>query len=210
MIRITQTQRPPYAAKIAKNINFGVARALTQTAKQGQTTVIPALRGSFTLRGAWWKQSSKFGIRVKPATPARLTAEVYSAADWIEKQRKGGHLSGSSKGRMFRYTYKGVRYIAEPSRALRPKRSTKVLRRTVWPSTLRRKKGTFVIDTGKTPLLMSRFAEGKEGVEVMYILRPDTSIKPEDAFYTPIDKVVKDRLGYNIRTSIYKALLTMK
>lgn len=212
MFKVRLVQRPPSAEKIAKNINFGVASGLTQTAKEGQEAVKGALRGTFTLRGGWFEQQNKFGIKVKPAKRDDLSAEIRTNADWIEKQKKGGNISGSQNVRTFHYTFEGTRYIAEPSRELRPKGSKKVIGRAQWPSRLRRKKGTFVIKTRgrKIPLLMSRFAPGKSGVAAMYILRRAVTIKPVDTFYDPITKVVRRRGEENIRRGIARALATMK
>src|SRR5688500_4786210 len=82
-------QRPPDATKVMKNINFGLARGLTQTAKDGQAAVLGALRGTFTLRGTWFQQNMRHGIKVKPARPHDLSAEVHTLASWLERHETG-------------------------------------------------------------------------------------------------------------------------
>lgn len=211
-ISIKLAKKPPSAESIAKNMRFGIAVGLTETAKQGQAAVQDALRSTFTLRGGWFEQSNKFGIKIKPAKKDDLSAEVRTNADWLEKQREGGNIPASKDERIFHYTYKGRRYIAEPSRALRPRGSKKIIVKRLWPSTLRRKKSTFVIVTrrSKTPVVMTRFAPGKDGYEAMYILRPDIMIQKQDTFSAPIEKAVKRRLDDNIQRGLIKAFSTMK
>lgn len=210
-IQAKLVERPPSAAKIIKNMNFGIAVGLTETAKQGQRAVQGSLKSSFTLRGGWTDQSNKFGIKIKPAKRDDLTAEVRTNADWIEKQKKGGSVSGTKPGRTFKYRYGGETYIARPTRELRPKGSTKVLKREVWPSTLRKKKGTFVIKAKSgSLLLMNRFADGPGGLTSLYILDPVITIKPVDTFEEPITKVVNRRLTANIEAGLKRAFATMR
>jgi hypothetical protein len=211
-LSIKKTKSPPSAASIIKQINYGTAVGLTRTAKQAQAAVQSDVPKQFTYRNRWLPQSNKFGIRITSATPAQLTASIQTNADWLQKQKEGGNISASADVRTFHYTYAGKRYIAIPSRLLRPKGSTKVISKSLWPSALRRKKGAFVILTrgSKTPILMVRFAPGKDGYEAMYILKPDVPIKAKDAFTPPIERVVRENLQTNIATGIENALKTAK
>lgn len=208
MITLRPQSKRPTPEWIYKQLRFGVAVGLTKTAKEGQSAVFGSLRGSFNLRGGWYKQSNKLGIKVKSAKRTDLSAEVRTDAEWLDKQKKGGTIHGSENVRTFHYKYGGVRYIAEPSHELRPKGSKKIITKSLWPSRLRKRKRAFVIKSRKsgTPVLMVRFAPGKDGYTPMYVLRRDISITPTDAFYDPITKVVKRRLPQNIAREIENAL----
>jgi hypothetical protein len=84
------TQSPPSAEKIYSNIRFGTAMGLTKTAKDGQSAVLGALKGTFTLRGSWFQPGNKFGIKIKAATKDDLSAEVRTMADWLKIHEDGG------------------------------------------------------------------------------------------------------------------------
>src|SRR5690349_11542675 len=88
-VKVQITQRPPGAEKITRNINFGIARGLTRIAKDGQSAVLGALRGTFTLRGTWFQQNMRYGIKVKSAKPTDLVSEVRTMADWMERHETG-------------------------------------------------------------------------------------------------------------------------
>lgn len=207
MITAKLVKRPDMD-KILKNVRFGTAMGLTRTAKEGQEAVQGAVRSSFTFRNNWLAPSNKFGIRIKPAKRDDLSAEVKTQATWLKKQGKGGNVTASSRVRQFRYTYNGQEFIARPSKELRPPGSTKVLVKRLWPSAL---KNPFVTKTKKgVYLLCQRYGPGPRDIVVMYILDPVVTIKPVDAFYKPIQKVVDRRLNTNIRTGIDRALATMR
>jgi hypothetical protein len=86
---------PPSADKLGKQLDYGTAVGMTKTAKQGQVAVQSATRSGFTTRGSWLAQQNKFGIRVKSATPKDLTAAIQTNADWLQKQKEGGHIDAS-------------------------------------------------------------------------------------------------------------------
>jgi hypothetical protein len=204
-------QKPPGAAAINKQLDFGTAVGLTKNAKRGQTGVVGATKGTFTTRGAWFEQQNKFGIRVKSATPKNLAAEIRTNADWLQKQKEGGHIPATKDVRTFHYRYNGVRYIAVPLPALRPKGSTKVLSRPFWASTIRKKKGTFVVKSKSGNLVvMNRFGPGHGDVVALFTLISEETIKPKDTFYKPIQNQVDRYLGHDISEGIEFALRTAK
>lgn len=203
---------PPSADKLAKQLDYGTAVGMTKTAKQAQTAIVTATKSGFTTRGSWFQQNNKFGIRVKTAKPTDLTAAIQTNADWLQKQKEGGHIPASKDVRTFHITYAGKRYIAVPTPELRPHGSTKVLSKSLWPSTLQKRKGAFVIKSRKTGtlVLMVRFAGGKDGYTPMYILIPDEQIKPKDTFFEPAQQTVDKNLGPNIADAIEQAFKTAK
>lgn len=195
--RVRTIQRPPAAAKIAKNIDFGTARGLTRLAKDGQSAVLGALKGNFTLRGSWFQQQNRFGIKIKPATPRDLSSEVRTRADWIEP-----HETGKDKGAV-----KGTHVVVPTDQVRRNKRM--IIPRNQRPPGLGGK--AFVLQTKKGPVLAQRITRGKrKGLIVLYGLERKVRIKKVDVFEKPIEKVVRRRGERYIGESIEQALRTMR
>jgi hypothetical protein len=202
------TKRPPTAANIIKQITFGTAVGFTKTAKTAQAAVQGEVTHDFTYRNNWLPQGNKFGIRITPATPTKLSASIQTAAGWLAKQKIGGTASAGQGRRVFPYFYEGKLYVAIPSEELRPKGSTKVLSRRLWPQNL---KNRFVIPLANgNKLLGVRFGPGRNDVSIMYILVPEVKFKSKDAFTPPIQKVVDRELHANVLTAISQALQTAK
>lgn len=202
--RIRLTKPPTSAEKIAKNINFGVAVGLTETAKQGQSAVVSALRGTFTLRGNWFQQSNKFGIKVKPAKKDDLSAEVRTQADWLEIHEKGGTKTARGNGS-----------LAIPTENVR-RNKRQIIPRAQRPAALRGK-NTFVMKTSKGRVLFQRFKRAvgtyngrPTKLKALYNLEPRARIRKQSTFFDPIDAVVKRRLRDNINDGLRKAFATMK
>ena len=196
--------------KVLKSMKFGAANALTQTAKQAQAAVQDTLRGTFTLRGRWFEQQNRFGIKVKPATPSNLTARVTTAATWLSKQQQGGTIHAGERAKVFPYTYNGKKYIAIPTETLRPRGSTKILRPALWPNNL---KGTFVIRTKKTGalLLVQRVSKGRgKGLKAMYLLIEQVKVVPERIWDQPIQNLCERKLGQNLQQFINEALANIR
>jgi hypothetical protein len=198
MIGVTAkvVKRPPSPEEIMKQIDFGTALGLTNTAKEGQQAVMKSLGDTFTLRGQWFQQSNKYGIKVKMATKTDLTAEVRTAADWLELHETGGVKTGN-----------GHRLAVPTENVRRNKRL--IIQKGQRPGALRGKR-TFVLQTKHGAVLFQRKFKGKRSVIVaLYNLEPKVTIKKQSTFYAPIDEVVKRRLGPNIDAGIAKALATM-
>jgi hypothetical protein len=71
----------------------------------------------------------------------------------------------------------------------------------------------FVVKSRKSgvSVLMQRRGRGKnKGLVAMYILVKKVRIKPTDAFYNPISKVVQRRGAQNILDGIERAFATAK
>lgn len=213
-VRVKLEKPPPNAAKIMKQINFGVATGLTKTAKEGQKASHGALRGTFTLRGNWYAQSNKFGIKVKPAKRDDLSAEVRTQADWLELHEKGG--TKTARG--------GT--LAIPQTAIRPRGSTKKIVTRLKPRNLKR---TFVIKTKSGPVLFQRVntyirhqgptlkggptrrrKRTGSDIQAVYSFEPRARIRKQSTFFKPIDTVVRRRLRTNIDAAVNKAFATMR
>jgi hypothetical protein len=190
------TQVPPSADKIYKNIQFGTAMGLTQTAKDGQSAVLSSLKSTFTLRNDWAQPSNKFGIKIKPATKDDLSAEVRTNADWLKIHEEGG-IKHAQSGR-----------LAIPTDNVRRNKRL-IIPRNQRPKGLAGK--AFVLMTKKGPVLAQRISRGKrKGLIVLYGLETSARIKKQSTFYEPIRKVVAARLNINIEAGIQKALDTMR
>lgn len=184
--------------KVLKSMKFGTANALTQTAKQAQAGVQGQLKGLFTVRGRWFEQGNKFGIKVKPATPATLVSKVSTQADWLTKQEEGGDYTPFKN------------FFAVPTENVRPKGSTKIIRGRLKPGNL---VNSFIIPSKKpgVKLLMQRFGRGRrKQTRVMYVLVPRIHVRAVKVFYDPIEKVVRRRLTTNLQKFVQEALNGIK
>lgn len=191
-------QRRPKAVNIDRQIRFGVARGLTETAKEGQKAVVGAMKGTFTLRGRWFEQSNRFGIKIQPAKRDNLTAEIRTRADWLEMHEKGGIKRPKSSSR-----------LAIPTENVR-RNKRDIITKANRPGRLRGKR-TFVIKTSKGDVLFQRKYKGKRShIVALYSLEPRARIKRQSTFFTPIEKVVKRRAERNIWRSVQEALRTAR
>jgi hypothetical protein len=195
--KIVIVQRPPTADKILKNIKFGAAMGITDTAKQGQAAVVGALRGAFTLRGLWFEQGNRFGIKIKPAKVNDMTAEVRTRADWLALHETGGTKKAQG-GR-----------LAIPTENVRRNKKL-IIPRGQRPAALRGKR-TFVVRTAHGDVLYQRKYKGKRSsIVALYNLEQSARIKKASTFREPIEKVLSRRLNANVRAGINKALASMK
>jgi hypothetical protein len=187
---------PPPVAKVMGNINFGTAKGLTETAKEAQSAVQGAIKGTFVVRGNWWQQSNRYGIRIKPATKADLRAEIRTMADWLEphetgkdKQARGGQ-------------------VAVPTENVRRNKRL-IIPRGQRPKGLGSK--AFVLQTKHGPVLAQRISRGpRKGLVVLYGLERSVRIRKQSTFYEPIQKVVRRRLEHNVKRGIAHAFATAR
>jgi hypothetical protein len=197
MIAVKVTQRPPSAASIIKQINYGTARGLTEIAKDGQKAVLGSLKGTFTLRGGWFNPSNAMGIKIKIAKPTDMASEIRTRADWLDIHEKGG----TKKGRSGR--------LAIPTANVR-RNKRDIIARANRPAALRNKR-TFVIKTSKGDVLFQRKYKGKRSqIVALYNLEQAARIRRQSTFEEPIEKVVKRRGLVHIEREIRKALATMR
>jgi len=198
-LKIIQTLKPPSWQNIVKQLEFGTAGGLTKTAKDAQQGVVSALQGTFTLRGNWWNQSNKFGIKVKPATKNDLSSEVRTAADWLELHETGGDKTGRSGGR-----------ITVPTDNVRRNKRL-IIPRAQRPQALKGKNSFIATNTRGETILYRRVGRGKnQKIVALYILEKKVRIRKQSTFYAPIEAIVKRNLDTNRRAGIQKALATAK
>jgi hypothetical protein len=196
-VSVKIVEHPPDAEEIVKQINFGTVVGLTRTALQGQEAVRGALRGNFTLRGTWFEQQNRFGIKTKRATPRDMTAEIMTRADWLLK-----HETGQDKTSIQGHS------IAVPTDQVRRNKRL-IIPRGQRPLGLGTK--AFVLQTKHGPVLAQRITRGKrKGVIILYGLERKVKIQKKSVFYEPIDKVVRRRGQENIEKGIMQAVASSK
>lgn len=192
-IAIKLVQRPPSAAEIYKQTQFGTALGLTNTAKDAQKAVVGSLRSTFTLRGTWFNQNMRHGIKVQPATKTNLQAVVGTNADWLEP-----HETGKDK------TPRGQNLAVPTENVRRNKRL--IIPRAMRPKGLAGK--AFVLETRHGKVLAIR---GKrKGLQVLYGLERKVRIRKQSTFYEPIEKTVKSNINRNVAEGIARAFATMR
>lgn len=170
-----------------KQFRFAAAGALTATAKEGQAAALDAIDAAFTLRTDWANPSSPFGVRVKPATPSDLTAEVSTAADWLIKHERGGTVTAESGD------------LAVPTAAVRSSPSA-IIPRSRRPRALRT---AYVIQTRNGPVL----AERQSGrTVVLYGLERSVTIERHSTIIEPTQATFLESFPDNFAKWLEKAL----
>jgi hypothetical protein len=194
-LKIIQTARPPSWQNIVKQIEFGTAVGLTQTAKDGQKASQDALRGTFIIRNKW-PEIGPYAIKIKPATKNDLASEVRTAADWLVAHETGEDKKAKSGD------------VAVPTDQVRRNKRL-IIPRGQRPRGLGDK--VFVLKTKHGPVLAQRISRGKrKGLIVLYGLEKSVRIRKQSTFYAPIQAVVKRNLDRNIKAGIERALATAK
>lgn len=80
-----------YLDRIQKQqVPFATAQALTKTAQDTQTGLYKQVQAVFHVTKKWWLKQQPTGIKIRPATKARLIASVYTAAFFADLQEEGG------------------------------------------------------------------------------------------------------------------------
>jgi hypothetical protein len=193
-VGIRLVQRPPSAAEIFKQVNFGTAVGITKTTKRAQAAVKDALRGNFTIRNKW-PDIGPYAIKVKTATKTDTAGEIYTNADWLVAHEKGGTK-----------TARGGRVAIPTDKVRLSKRG--IIQRNQRPRNL---KNTFVMQTKNGPVLAQRISRGKnKGIKILYGLEKSVRIKRVSVFYEPIDNIVRRFLNSDIRDGVSFALKTMR
>lgn len=189
----------PTSAEIMKQIIFGTVKGLTKTAKEGQSAVVGALKSTFTLRGSWFQQSNKYGIRVTPAKRDKLVAEVKTAATWLEPHEEGTDKVG-----------RGHR-IAVPQDGIRKRGQKKIIKADMKARAMLASGQAFILKTKHGEVIATRKGRGRvKKLVLLYGLESRVRIKKQSTFREPIQNVVDRRLKANIKEGIADAFRTMR
>lgn len=182
---------------MAKQVKFATAVALTNTAKDGQKEVISTLEQTFTLRGKWFQQSNKFGIKIKSAKKDDLQSAVYTNADWLLTHETGDDKLPRGNS------------LAIPTDNVRRNKKDIVIR----SNRPRNVKNSFVLISKKTghKILFTRKGRGKnKKLVALYNLTARAHIRKQSTVIEPIQKIVQQRLFKNYEVALRKALTTAK
>lgn len=198
-----------------KQIQFATAKSLTKTAQEVQQAVRADMPQRFTIRRQWVVK----GIRIVPATKTNLTATVYSKDPFMERQEAGGLKFGSPGGGDFssaslpqtggRRARPAMGRVAVPTnKVLRSK--SEIIRKSDLPQGLGAK-GFVIGKPGDTQYLARRFAKGKRaGLQLLYVLKRSTKVKPRLGLREIGERVVQNRFGEIFSEALEQAIATAR
>lgn len=179
-----------------KQIPFATAKALTETAEQARDEIVKHLQDKFTLRTAWWKPRTRYGINVQPAKKTSLVSEVFTRAPWMALQESGGAKIPRGQN------------IAVPSSFV--KRSKRdLITKANRPRNL---KNSFITRSKSgQETIFQRIGRGRnKAIRPMYFLEKRAQIKPAFQFAKTAQRVANDRWRKNFAKAIDFALRTAK
>jgi hypothetical protein len=204
MINTRITVQLTGSAELDKNANFALASALTLTAKEIQAQVIKDIESSFSVRSNWDKPSNVYGVRVKPATKADLTAWVGTAADWMEK------FIEEPAGAIVIKTPSGTEYLAIPTKNVR-RTKRDIIAKAQRPRAIIGKRDFVILTKRGVRVLFQRRGRGKSSFLVaMYFLVPRARIREKDWLEGPTEKVFAKRFEPILSEQLAKAYATAK
>lgn len=206
-MKISILEKPNFD-KIAKNLRFGIATGLTNTAKAGQTEVLREIKSGFITRGNWMNPANKFGVRITAATKTNLESAVRTDASWLQKHETGGTIR--PRGRAFAVPTENVR---------RNKRQ--IIPKAQRPRGL---KNVFVLQTQRGPVLFQRLFANKAGkysarrfktnrgsqIVALYGLERTVKIKQKSVFFAPLRTLTRRRTDEFVAAGIKRALATAR
>jgi hypothetical protein len=179
---------------VNKQLPFATARALTLTAQDAQTAIRAGMPSKFTIRNTW----SQRGIIVKPADknviPARSAVMVGDMWNYLFMQESGGEKTPTSS-----------QHIAVPE-DIRSSPS-QILRSQLRPKALLARKDVFIKDLGGGNQAIYQRLSGAR-LKLLYILTPETHIKPRLGLAETALKIGNERWAINFAASLEAALLS--
>jgi len=174
--------------RLAGQMNFTMARTLTDMAQAGQQEVRASLPGKFTLRNNWVSN----GIRVRAARKNALSASVYTLDDFMALQESGGMKQPRGHGIALRGQDLGVPI-------------SKILRGRNRPRAKRQLKSVFVLGQGDQRMIAQR--AGRQ-LKILFRLVPKARVKARlDMVETVqrqagnLDQIFTKRLADALRSS---------
>lgn len=193
----------------AQQLRFAVAAALTDTALDGQAEVRRNMRRRFIIRRDWIIK----GIRIKPATKAKLEAWVYSIDEFMGRQERG------EAKRPARDTHLAVPYQARtsPQAIIRNadlpqhlgKKEIEIVNRKGVKRTIKGKGGeAFKFEAGGVTYLVRR--RGAK-LEFLYALQRQTKpLKPRLGLADDVRMIARTRFGRHLQRRMEMALRTAR
>lgn len=192
---IEKAMRQLRALTDPKQLNFAIAKALTQTAVEIQKELRSNMPGRFTIRRPWVVQ----GIRIERATKTNLEAVVYSRDSFMGLQEVGG--TKDPRGR----------YIAIPTKAVR-RTKTQIIARSDRPGALGDRAEVIEYNGNKwIALKKARRGANKGGqLRLLYLLVPKAQIKERLGLEDDGLKIAPKRFGPLLEAAIQDALRTAR
>lgn len=182
---------------MAKQVNFALAVGLTKTARDGQAGSLKALGATFTLRGNWFDQGNKFGIKITPATKAKLESSVGTDADWLLPSETTGIKQIAGK-----------RILQAVIGGARPAFASKLVRR-LKPKAMGKK--AFVLKTKAGPMLFYRKGRGKrKNLQALFFMDRAVKVKQKSVLFDPVRVAVETKLQSNFDSALVEALRTAR
>ena len=177
-----------------KQFRFSVAKALTQTAADIQQEVRKNMPGRFIIRRPWVIN----GIRIERATPANLSATIYSRDKFMGLQELGGEKNPLRQ------------YLAIPTSLVR-RTKTDVIRKADRPKELGDKVEIIEFRGHKwLALKKARKAGNNQRLRLLYLLIPRAHINKRLGLADDAIKVARANFAPNLRSAIEYALRTAR
>lgn len=178
----------------AKQFQFSVAKALTNTAYDIQKEVRKNMPQRFTLRRQWVVQ----GIRVDRATKDSLTATVYSRDKFMGLQELGGPKSPLRN------------YLAVPTSMVR-RTKTEMIAKSDRPKNLGNRAEIIELH-GKKWLALKRDRKGANGnrLRLLYLLVPRAQVKKRLGLGDDAAKIARLRFTENLKSAMEFAMRTAR
>lgn len=192
---IEKAMRQLKALTDPKQLNFAIAKALTQTAVEVQKELRRNMPSRFTIRRPWIVQ----GIRVERATKQNLEAVVYSRDDFMELQETGGTKDPRR------------RYLAIPTRAVR-RTKTQMIAKADRPGALGERAEVVEYNGSKwLALKKARRGANKGGqLRLLYLLIPRAELKERLGLEKDGLKIAPERFGPLLEKALEEALRTAR
>lgn len=196
-----------------KQVPFAIAVSLTETAKDLDDAISREMPRNFTIRRPWVVQ----GIRIRPATKAKLEAQVYSRDPFMGLQETGGTKRPINR-RVF--DYQG--WLAIPLDARRSKAD--VVNQRDWPENLVRP-FVFQARDGRMYLAVHelntakgaksvRSMRGKQkrstGMRLMYTLVRSVQLKERLHMGRTAKRIVPERFNHHFPIALQRAVSTAR
>jgi hypothetical protein len=184
-IEATNTANKKLSQIANRQIPFAIAKSLTNIAQKSQEEVRQHIRERFFIR----KKSGGFesSIRIKPATKANLTAEVYTMAAFAALQQTGG-VKKAKDGRLAIPSYQSINQVKKRSDSNSP---SSYLAGDAFK--IKTKSGQEVIAQRK----------GKE-LKILYFLRKNAEIDKRFDMIEITTKTIKDGFDLELQRNLKK------
>ena len=184
------------AQKIAKQMLFATAVSLTQTAKEAQSEVVSELRQTFTLRGRWFEQGNKFGIKIKSAKKDDLQSVVYTNADWLVAHETGEDKKPRGNS------------LAIPTTNIRRNKRDIIIK----SNRPRNVKNAFILTlkNGHRVIFVRKGRKKNRVLVPLYNLTTKARIQKQSTVIEPIKRIVEKNLNKNFENALKRALATAK